>query len=314
MLPKEEIESFENELGSIMDLQEKLLHIKEGDIETLQEYITETYTKKLSLRRVLSVISSLMYARPLNIYFYGQLLSFISPKLRGLFDSHEVSSLFENKTALLVLLQSKVITSKSIIQIFNNRQADINFFFPDIETAKKPKNIKTLQNDEYRFHGQNDDSIATIIRNDDVLSLSKALRFEETLLNSTIRPSRYETYDFVSNFGKRPSLIEYSAFFGSVNSFKYLLESGAVASDILPEFAVAGGNIEIIHLLEENKYLNFGSECLQACVEFFQYELIEYFTSFIARIKSLFPTANPMRIPAMERDFEKVWITSRFSY
>lgn len=32
-------------------------------------------------------------------------------------------------------------------------------------------------------------------------------------------------------------------------------------------------------MLEEKNYFTFGSECLQAAVEFFQYELIDYFTS-----------------------------------
>ena len=279
MLSVEEVTAFQNELSPIIDLQEKLLNIKEIDIDRIKELMTEKFTSKLSLRRVLSILKSIMYARPSNVHFYGKILSFISPQMKSIFDSHEVSSLFENKTALLILLQSKVITPESIIKKFNNRQFDINFFFPDIETAKKPKNINTLQNDEYRFHGQNEDEIATIIRNDKVKSLNKALRFDDSILNSTIRSSRYETFDFIESFGKKPSLIEYAAFFGSVNSFKYLLKCGAEMSDILPEFAVAGGRIEIIHLLEKQKCFSFESECLQAAVEFFQFELIGYFIS-----------------------------------
>ncbi|KAK8889561.1 hypothetical protein M9Y10_034311 [Tritrichomonas musculus] len=279
MISNELLTEFQKELVPIMDLQEKLLNIKESDISKIVEIINEEFTTKISLRRVLSVLSSLLYARPIYIYLYCQILQFISSKIKPLFDSHEISSLFENKSALLVFLQAKLITANSIIQKFDNRQFDINFFFPDIETAKKPKNIKTMQNDEYRFYGHNEDNIAKIIRNDDVHSLNKALKLDELLLNSTIHTSRYETFDFVKSFGKKPSLIEYSAFFGRVNVFRYLLERGAVVSEVLPEFAVCGGSIEIIHSLEENKHLTFGAECLQASVEFFQYELIEYIIS-----------------------------------
>ena len=38
------------------------------------------------------------------------------------------------------------------------------------------------------------------------------------------------------------------------------------------------------------------------------------FTSFSAFINRSFPMANPIRIPAIERDLLKVWTTSRFSY
>lgn len=127
--------------------------------------------------------------------------------------------------------------------------------------------------------GQNEDEIAVIIRNDNVASLSKMIRLNPSLLNATIRSSRYETFDFGTHFGKRPSLIEYSAFFASLECFKFLLDSNASITDTTPEFAVAGGNIEIIHRLEALPELEFSQECVQASVEFFRPELFEYFTS-----------------------------------
>ena len=44
------------------------------------------------------------------------------------------------------------------------------------------------------------------------------------------------------------------------------------------------------------------------------YGLVEYLMVFRSRIKAALPIAMPSRPPASDRDFEKVWVTSRLLY
>ena len=69
--------------------------------------------------------------------------------------------------------------------------------------------------------------------------------------NSLIKPSTYETNSFL--YDKDVSMIQYAAFFGSIQIFKYLFVNYAQYDSSLWLFAIYGNNSEIIHHLEENK-------------------------------------------------------------
>ncbi|OHS95398.1 hypothetical protein TRFO_10537 [Tritrichomonas foetus] len=276
---QEKYQETHDQLQQMILLHDKLKTIKENDVEELKEFLNEFFlADKISLRRALSTISTMINARPKYVYLYCQLLTHLSARTKFLFEKHEVSSLFNNKAALLVLLENGLITKDLIKEKFTVYPNELNFFYPEIEGTEKPKNIKMIENDELRVYGLNPDQIAESIRNDDLKAFQSATARLQTL-NTLIRASRYETFDFVSNFGKRPSLIEYAAFFGSINVFKYLLEKGVEAGSTLPEFAAAGGNVEIIHLLEEDKTLPIGQECNLTAIEFFHRDLNEYFSN-----------------------------------
>lgn len=73
--------------------------------------------------------------------------------------------------------------------------------------------------------------------------------------NFIIEPSIFERASILT---KNTSLLQYCAFFGSVNCFKFILLQGAsikytdTVLNTVYQYAVAGGNIEIISLLEQN--------------------------------------------------------------
>ena len=94
----------------------------------------------------------------------------------------------------------------------------------------------------------NQEKVALLIRSDDVISFQKVHSSTNLNLDTKIN-SNYENCEFSE---RNPSLIEYSALFGAVNVFKYLLLNGATLTENLSQFAVTGGNYEIIHILEEN--------------------------------------------------------------
>ena len=53
-------------------------------------------------------------------------------------------------------------------------------------------------------------------------------------------------------FKKKPTLIEYAAFNGSIQIFQYLKMNKVELNEELWSYAIHSGNAQIIHLLEEN--------------------------------------------------------------
>ncbi|OHT01739.1 hypothetical protein TRFO_31292 [Tritrichomonas foetus] len=70
-------------------------------------------------------------------------------------------------------------------------------------------------------------------------------------------------------------MIEYAAFYGSINIFKFLWLNNVQINTRIPNVAIAGGNYEIIHLIESKKTLNFDG-CLDTAVKFHRNDLFTY--------------------------------------
>lgn len=126
---------------------------------------------------------------------------------------------------------------------------------------------------ENRKKGENDSYICKLIQEDLIKEFITYVNQNNISLKSTIKPSIYETNDFliqkqnVSNsnfpsFGFNQSnsnnsinngitLIEYAAFFGSIQIFQYLKINGAEMDQKLWLYSIHGKNAEIIHILEE---------------------------------------------------------------
>ena len=68
--------------------------------------------------------------------------------------------------------------------------------------------------------------------------------------------------------------IELCCYWGSVNCFKYLMLNGRIRADASPLLAIAGGNKEIIHLLQESG-ISFGKH-LPISIKYHRYEIMEW--------------------------------------
>ena len=118
--------------------------------------------------------------------------------------------------------------------------------------------------------------------------------------------SEYEVF-----FIKRPNLkndqifpdkmltpIEFAAFYGSVKCFKYFLLNNAKLKPSICKFAVAGGNYEIIHILEQ-KNLSF-EDCFRLSVEYHRYEITDWLLqSYSLDSKQFSFCAYTQNIPAL---------------
>lgn len=103
--------------------------------------------------------------------------------------------------------------------------------------------------DENRKNGENTDEIAILIRKDQIDEFITYVKKNNYNLNSYTY-SIFETNSFLlKNY---VSLIEYAAFFGSTQVFKYLHENGAKLTPSIWMYAIHSNNFELIKILEEN--------------------------------------------------------------
>lgn len=76
------------------------------------------------------------------------------------------------------------------------------------------------------------------------------------------------------NFIYKGKFIEIAAFFGSISIFKFLWMNKVSFNKEISKFMIAGGNYEIIHLLED--YITYSPEDLTVAVQFHRNEIFEY--------------------------------------
>ena len=188
-------------------------------------------------------------------------------QIENFFNSFEIFHIFQsNKRLLLFLFKSEFIAPTEEIYFIiscNKKYSErkyLEYFFPEFETyfddrlKTKIQTIKEINIDEFnkkREIGENDDYLCNLIRNDQIVDF--IICFEQNNISPTtiIKSSIYETNLFLIN--KEVSLIEYSAFCGSIQIFKYLhIQKVQLTTSIWP-YAIHGRNAEIIQFLEEQK-------------------------------------------------------------
>ena len=127
--------------------------------------------------------------------------------------------------------------------------------------------------DKKRDIGENEEILCQIIRNDLIDDLTTYVSQNEISLNSIINLSVFETNIFLID--KNLTLIEYSAFFGSIQifEFKHLFLNGIKL--IIPSlwiYAIHGMNQEIINILEEN---NSFLKCIKEAIKCHHTEIVK---------------------------------------
>ena len=110
--------------------------------------------------------------------------------------------------------------------------------------------IETFQ--KYCLRGENESYLCQLIRQDSINDFISYVSKHEIELDSNVNYSNFETNTFLK--ANDAKLIEYAAFFGSIQIFKYLLMNKVSIQPILYQFAVHGKNSEIIHIVEEQVY------------------------------------------------------------
>ena len=123
-----------------------------------------------------------------------------------------------------------------------------------------PKNFE-----QKRLISENENYLCQLIREDSIEEFIIYVNKHNISLDSRIISSIFETNSLLLK--KAPTLIEYSAFFGSIQIFQYLHTNGVELKPSLWIYSIHSKNAEMIHLLEENNvkpddnYLKESSKC-----------------------------------------------------
>ncbi|KAK8837055.1 hypothetical protein M9Y10_037104 [Tritrichomonas musculus] len=264
-------------LSRMKNTQEKILSFldsdqnREEDLQVLLRYFQDQKIceDKVEFKALLHLISKISnnYHRSTNfICKIEQILKNLQEKTKNYFSNYDIFHIFKNnKRILLFLFEEKVIIpDKSILSQMTKHKFKfreyIPYFYPEFESffddqlkqeikSQLPEDMNLFE--QKRKIGQNDSEICRLIRNDSIDDFIKFVNQNNYPLDYEIEKSIYETNNYLTYCF--PTLIEYSAFFGSVKIFKYLITNGANLGASLMSFSSHGNNSEIIHILEEKQ-------------------------------------------------------------
>ena len=115
-----------------------------------------------------------------------------------------------------------------------------------------------------------------MIRNDSIIDFIRYINRKNIHFSSIIPTSIYETNWFLQKH-QDSTLIEYAAFYGSIQVFQYLKQNGAEMKPLIWLYSIHGQNAEIIHKLEEDHVSQNYKKCLKEALKCHHNDVARYF-------------------------------------
>ena len=263
--------SIENYLNRMKEIQINLLKYleKDDDIKNYDNLINLIIAHKLfenkyefkSILYLLLHISNNHYRGPNFFNKIFKIISFISETIKKYFTNFEIFNIFQsNNRIILFLIEEKIIIIDNYIaSIIKKSTLNTKYFFNEIKTFLNSKSLQNItkempeNSDEKRKNGENDNHICELIRNDLIDEFVQFVNETNLDLNSSIEKSIFETNSFLVE--KTPTLIEYAAFFGSMNIFNYLYSKRIYIAPYIWFYAIHSKNLQLIQFLIEQKII-----------------------------------------------------------
>ena len=211
-----------------------------------------------------------------TLHFYEKIeniLSNFKQDIKELYSNSEIFDIFkESKRLLFYLLEERLFSFDSqIATLFLQRDKFLKsnyatYFYPEIKPLvdeqlfqRNHRNLnylKEMLENESEFNrkrkiGNNYCYVCKLIRKDMIEKFVEYINQSNFSINSTIEPSIFETNSYLAD--KEPTLIEYAAFYGSIQIFKYLFLNNVQLTSSLWLYAIHGNNPEMIYFLEEHQ-------------------------------------------------------------
>lgn len=273
-----------NEIESLIYLQEQIMDLNSTNYQDLIAMIinSEYVQEKNKFIQLLNSIQVGIAIRPLSYELYFNVLFQLAHQIKNFFSEQELISIFPKRSSILKLFEKGLISINIISELCKIDTSYLVYFAPEMkefnnelfETKIDEKTKESMNFDEmkkFRTKGENSFMIAEFIRNDDCDNFQVYLAKTNTKFDSSLPLSEYEQSRFLN---QNMNLIDYAAFFGSIKIFKFLILNKCKLTNRTSQFAVAGGNYEIIHLLENQK--NSFHSCLEISIQFHRNEIFEY--------------------------------------
>ena len=203
-----------------------------------------------------------------------RILLFFKNEINKYFYKFEIINLFKgNKNIMLFLITEEIIkVDESMIAKMKKSH---EYFSPEFKLKDETLPDIFYEN---RKIGENDDLICKMIREDLIDEFISHVNKMDTPLQSTIKPSIFETNSFLAK--KQPTLIEYAAFFGSIQIFKYLYNNiPIINTSSLWIYSIHSDNPEMINFLKENSidpYKNDYVTCFEESIKCHHNDIAKY--------------------------------------
>ena len=131
---------------------------------------------------------------------------------------------------------------------------------------KESSNEISPEFDQKREIGENDSYICELIRQDSIDEFIIHINKINISLSSEVIPSIFETNSLLLKNNQKATLIEYAAFFGSIQIFNYLKINNAKVTPSIFLYAIHSRSEEMIFLLEQT-FSQFFNETSQICLK-----------------------------------------------
>ena len=269
------MKNIQNNLLIYIENEDNLEENYQNLIISFDEY--KVKNNKNIINSILHMIAAIANNHHRGVGFFSKLekiLLFIKCEIRKNFSNKQIFSIFDNnKRLLLFFINEKIMIFDDYIyeQITSTSFQNLNYtqyFQPEIKSflSKKDDKIDEEFNNK-RLIGENDDYICSLIQKDAIEDFIIYVKKYNYSLHKCINPSIFETNEMllkrtIKNYNIKEieynfpiSLIEYAAFFGSTQIFKYLYMNGVALTQSLWSYAIHGLTPEIISILDENKIL-----------------------------------------------------------
>ena len=257
--------------------------------------IAENKEEIRCLFHFLNIISNNHHRSPNFFQKIEKIISYFEKSFKDSFSNIEIIDLFWcNKRILLYLYESHIIIFDPIDMYqrwLNSNIKNIHkfvYFYPEIKLCiDDPIMLGKIEEflphesnfddfDKKRKIGENDSYICLLIRNDMVVEfISYVNRANIQVSSMKIKPSIFETNSVLLKF-EETTLIEYAAFFGSIQIFQYLRMSNVELTPSLWIYAIHSRNAELIHLLEEIHVSNTFQTCFEESLKCHHNEIADY--------------------------------------
>ena len=298
-----EIQQYINNQKKLYDFLVNFIDNQENDSNLIYEHscplfkIDETKEKLIEFLNILSQICENHHRNDNFFSKIEKIILYFKESINKYFKCQDIFDMFIfNKRIIWFLFNQKIISfddediQKSISDLDEDTKLDFQcFFFPEIKLHFKSADINKIESklksndsdifkdfDKKRQIAENDSYICQLIREDSLDEFITYVSKTNYDLSQKVNESIFETNPLL--ISDTPTIIEYAAFFGSIQIFQYLRYNNIELASSIWKYAIHGRNPDIIHLLEENgPKSNDMNELILESLKCHHNELVNYF-------------------------------------
>ena len=290
---------FDDYINKAKEIHRCILNFIETDSESELKTLNNNLNKQDTVQAldILNLISRIESNHYKDQDFYDRIekiIQIIIQDQQNPLSNLEIFQVYETNIRLLYhLFQKKIIIPDDSIMnlIFEktnlNKMKFSHYLFGCIKNFLNQEKVDQITKEIFQQYneeinkfdkkceiGENDSYLCGLIRKDMIEEFIIYVNKTNIPLTSTIKKSVYETNSYLID--KNPTLIEYAAFFGSIQIFNYLANSKATLTKSLWFYGIHSNNAEIINFIEENNFKISFIEIMKESIKCHHIDISEY--------------------------------------